>query len=343
MTPGLNTWLFSAMSVVFVAAALRPKRIFQFLTTLRPKSCTPTGNKVPPVLHHTLHKAQLKPGRLIIVGDVHGCAAEMMKLLEKLHYMPSNDNLIFTGDLVNKGPQAITVLDKVIEWKALSVRGNHDDSSLQRWFGYSAGNKSLKPQHAWVGDMTPQHVHALENLPFTISIPSYGISVVHAGLVPGLKYDQQDMWSMYKMRNIAKAQEVDVVTARDAVVKGTARAVGKDWYTAEKDAVGGKAWAEAWGGPFHIFFGHDAKRRLQLCPHATGLDTACVYGLQLTAAVIPPLSEFSAEALGELKTKLASGAPITREDLNVQIVSVEAAKAYMVPSLSTKAADVCKE
>ncbi len=48
----------------------------------------------------------------------------------------------------------------------------------------------------------------------------------------------------------------------------------------------GEQWGVHWPGPEHVYFGHAARYNLQLHPHATGLDTGCVKGRQLTGMYI---------------------------------------------------------
>lgn len=53
-----------------------------------------------------------------------------------------------------------------------------------------------------------------------------------------------------------------------------------------KSDTEGDPWASSWRGPQMVYFGHDAKRRLQKHPYSMGLDTGCVYGGQLTGVFI---------------------------------------------------------
>jgi len=68
--------------------------------------------------------------RLVVVGDVHGCADELRALIIKLAIKDTEDHIIFTGDMVAKGPDSPGVIDIAIARKASCVRGNHEDKLL---------------------------------------------------------------------------------------------------------------------------------------------------------------------------------------------------------------------
>lgn len=69
--------------------------------------------------------------RLVIIGDVHGQKKALEDLLDKLGFdNEMGDHLVFTGDLVNKGPDSAGVVDLAMKLGAHSVRGNHEDRVL---------------------------------------------------------------------------------------------------------------------------------------------------------------------------------------------------------------------
>ncbi|WP_030244390.1 MULTISPECIES: polynucleotide kinase-phosphatase [unclassified Streptomyces] len=87
-------------------------------------------------------------GPFDIIGDIHGCSAELESLLGKLGYTdgvhPEGRTAVFVGDLVDRGPDSPGVLRRVMTMvksgNALCVPGNHENK-------YGRYLKGRKVQH----------------------------------------------------------------------------------------------------------------------------------------------------------------------------------------------------
>ena len=62
------------------------------------------------------------------VGDLQGCNATLGHLLEVLDFSPSRDRLVVLGDLVNRGPDSLGVMHRLMGLgsSATCLLGNHD-------------------------------------------------------------------------------------------------------------------------------------------------------------------------------------------------------------------------
>ena len=54
-----------------------------------------------------------------VIGDVQGSYDEIINLCSKIKFNPKKDTLIFAGDLVNRGPKSLEVLNFCLENKNL--------------------------------------------------------------------------------------------------------------------------------------------------------------------------------------------------------------------------------
>ena len=52
--------------------------------------------------------------RVIAIGDIHGCAAALRKLIEVIDPQPE-DTLVPLGDCVDRGPESRQVIDELLK------------------------------------------------------------------------------------------------------------------------------------------------------------------------------------------------------------------------------------
>ena len=69
--------------------------------------------------------------RTFAVGDVHGCAGALAQLLKVVNHTQDEFELIFLGDLIDRGPHNLAVLDQVWAWQhdlgeKTILPGNHE-------------------------------------------------------------------------------------------------------------------------------------------------------------------------------------------------------------------------
>ncbi len=173
-------------------------------------------------------------GRLVIVGDVHGMHDDLVKLLDKINFDQKHDHLILAGDMISKGPDSPAVVDLAMKLGATGIRGNHEDRIILAHADMIAEHISIdnspspnedrdKAQdaleeesfshgdyrdRALVKQLGEKRIKWLKQCPVILRVGNLGdmgeVLVVHAGLVPGVKLEEQDPTMVMNMRTIGK-------------------------------------------------------------------------------------------------------------------------------------------
>jgi serine/threonine protein phosphatase 1 len=132
--------------------------------------------------------------RTFVIGDIHGCAATLRRLVDETLRPASHDRIYLLGDLIDRGPDSKGVLDYIFELQARGlsvsgVRGNHEEMCLlagdnhfylELWTT-NGGLATLESFQAdGPGDIPHRYREFLDSLPLCILLDDF--VVVHAGL-----------------------------------------------------------------------------------------------------------------------------------------------------------------
>ena len=157
---------------------------------------------IPSIVHARLPPDPARP-RTIVVGDLHGCLAELDALLRECSHDDRYDRVVLVGDLVNKGPSSAACVRAARKRGYYACRGNHDDAALFAWeHRQRTHSKPVPDKYAYTDSFDEADIAYLRELPYTILLEREGILIVHAGVVPGVPLHAQQPATMYTMREL---------------------------------------------------------------------------------------------------------------------------------------------
>jgi len=234
-------------------------------------------------------------GPFDVIGDVHGCRAELEELLDELGYRlrrddrgrsvgaahPGGRRAVFVGDLVDRGPDTPGVLrlamGMVGDGDAFAVCGNHEQKLVRALDG-----RNVKVAHGLAESLAqleaedPGFVAAARKFCDTL-IAHYVLDggrlvVAHAGLP-----EHYHGRASGKVRSFALYGDT----------------------TGETDEYGLPVrypWAEDYRGAAMVLYGHTPTPEVEWVNGTMCLDTGCVFGGKLTALRYPEREVVSVEA-----------------------------------------------
>lgn len=118
------------------------------------------------------------------IGDIQGCFTALQRLLTRIQFNPTEDRLWLVGDLVNRGPDSLSVLRfiKNLGLSAITVLGNHDLHLLAVHAGVSGLHAHDTIQDILNAPDSQDLIFWLRHQRMIYYEP--GFVLVHAGLLP---------------------------------------------------------------------------------------------------------------------------------------------------------------
>ncbi|WP_280457886.1 polynucleotide kinase-phosphatase [Nocardia carnea] len=234
-------------------------------------------------------------GPFDVIGDIHGCRAELETLLGTLGYLidrdeagravgarhPGGRTAVFVGDLVDRGPDTPGVLRLVMgmvtSGDALCVTGNHENKLVRALAG-----RKVKPTHGLAESLAQL---AAENDGFRAAALEFCRGLVSHYVLDGgqLVVAHAGLKQEYHGRSSGRV--------RSFAMYGET--------TGETDEFGLPVrypWAEEYRGRATVLYGHTPVADLRWVNNTLCLDTGVVFGGQLSALRYPERETVSVPA-----------------------------------------------
>ena len=135
------------------------------------------------------------------IGDIQGCCQQLEQLLEKIQFSRNDDQLWFTGDLINRGPHSLDTLRLIhsLRDNVTVVLGNHDLHLLATAYHHKhPGKKDTLDELLDAPDLY-QLLDWLRLQPLIHHDSDLNITMLHAGIHPD--------WSISKAQSLASEVE----------------------------------------------------------------------------------------------------------------------------------------
>ncbi|MBW2231811.1 MAG: metallophosphoesterase [Deltaproteobacteria bacterium] len=239
--------------------------------------------------------------RSLFIGDVQGCGDELDLILDRATARFGEECVFhFVGDLVNRGPYSMRVLERVRKLadagRAHCVLGNHEINLITQAFGLrEAGERDTI--HEILGSQEADDwLDWLRALPLVESAELSGcpFAMVHAAVHPDWDLETLAREARRVEARLGSEERDDayalLATPSDRAPAGSERDVlgrittcrsvlGDEWSSAlpEGDWV---PWHTQWSKrhyPYGIVYGHWSLQGLHVAEGLRGLDTGCVH------------------------------------------------------------------
>ncbi|MCS6764102.1 MAG: symmetrical bis(5'-nucleosyl)-tetraphosphatase [Candidatus Protistobacter heckmanni] len=250
-----------------------------------------------------------------VVGDIQGCCTSFEDLAARL---PANASFVFVGDLINRGPESLATLRRIISMgeRAQAVLGNHDLHCLAVASGIRRPSPTDTLDELLAAPDLSDLQEWLRRRP--LAIRQDGFLFAHAGVQPGWSADQvmdlseevsarlrgpdyaEFLAQMYGNEPRQWSNNLKGVDRLRVIVNALTRlrfctpeGVMEFKVKGGPEAAppGYMPWFDVPGRKTEdvtVVFGHWSTAGLILRPNLIGLDTGCVWGGQLSAVTLDP-------------------------------------------------------